>query len=83
MNDEESESESDYCEDLVEIYQILGGEQDAHFYKELHLMDKPEKDEEEGEPEKYFCPSTGSHFSIEDICSRLDFLKTKREALDI
>ena len=36
----EQDLESDYCEDLVDIYQQTGTEEDALRYKGIHLMDK-------------------------------------------
>jgi hypothetical protein len=50
------EAESDYCEDLAEIYFHNGSEQDVERYKAIHLMDKgtqyPNVDEN---GEKFHC----------------------------
>lgn len=40
FEEEEHEVESDYCEDLVEVYQHTGNDDDVLRYKGIHLMDK-------------------------------------------
>jgi hypothetical protein len=50
------EVESDYCEDLAEVYIHNGCNEDVVRYKAIHLMDKGPNynlDEEEGEGEKF------------------------------
>ena len=66
------EAESDYCEDLADIYFHNGSEQDVERYKAIHLMDKgtqyPNVDEN---GEKFHCPDTGAHFEFLEMCQRL------------
>ena len=37
---EDQDLESDYCEDLVEVYHHNGSDSDVLRYKGIHLMDK-------------------------------------------
>lgn len=68
------EVESDYCEDLAEVYIHNGCNEDVVRYKAIHLMDKGPNynlEEEDGEGEKFQCPETGSHFAFLEMCRRL------------
>ena len=38
--EEEQEVESDYCDDLAEVYHHTGNDDDVIRYKGIHLMDK-------------------------------------------
>lgn len=85
---DDQEVESDYCDDLVDIYSYNGDEGDILRYKGIHLMDKgysqqnlaPE--EEEAQAEKYQCPETGSHFEHLDMCKRVKKLQSRRTIID-
>jgi hypothetical protein len=66
------DADSDYCEDLVEIYGINGNEDDIIRYKGIHLMDKGGSDpDNDPAMDKYQCPETGSHFEFLDMCRRM------------
>ena len=52
FEDDDQEVESDYCDDLYEIYELNGAKEDAVLYKTLHLMDKKYEAQNEF-PEKY------------------------------
>ena len=66
------EAESDYCEDLAEIYIQNGTNEDVVRYKAIHLMDKGANynlADENGE--KFQCQDTGAHFEFLEMCRRL------------
>lgn len=68
------EAESDYCEDLAEIYIQNGDHEDVGLYKAIHLMDKGpgyNQPDEGADGTKYQCPQTGSHFEFLDMIRRL------------
>jgi hypothetical protein len=75
--------ESDYCDDLAEIYQHNGTENDVIRYKGIHLMDKGTTHNGNDEVEdKYQCPDTGSHFEFLEMCHRLKKLQKRRNVVD-
>ena len=78
------EAESDYCEDLAEIYIENGDQDDVHMYKAIHLMDKGPgyNPPDDGDGTKYQCPQTGSHFEFLDMIRRLKRLQSLRGAID-
>lgn len=77
------EAESDYGEDLAEIYREDGEETDAVYYQAIHLMDKgPNYNLDEEGGEKFQDPGTGAHFEYLDMCRRLKRLQTKRNPID-
>lgn len=49
------EAESDYCEDLAEIYIINGTQEDVDCYRHIHLLDKGPgyNQPDEGQGEKF------------------------------
>lgn len=50
------EAESDYCEDLAEIYIHNGNNEDVVRYKAIHLMDKGQPyNQVDGNGEKFQC----------------------------
>lgn len=75
------EAESDYCEDLAEIYIVNGSQDDVDRYKSIHLMDKgPGYDNQEGE--KFQCEETGAHFEFLEMVRRLKRLQRCRTDID-
>ena len=77
------EAESDYCEDLAEIYIQNGTNEDVVRYKAIHLMDKGANYnmvDENGE--KFQCQDTGAHFEFLEMCRRLKRLQTLRVNVD-
>jgi hypothetical protein len=66
MNDEDDGIDSDYGDNLIEVYEHAGNEEDIVNYKGIHLMDKGNNNA--GEDEKYQCPETGAHFEFLDMC---------------
>ena len=77
------EAESDYCEDLAEIYDYNGSRDDVIRYKAIHLMDKGANYnnlDENGE--KFQCNETGAHFEFLEMCRRLKRLQTLRGGID-
>lgn len=66
------EAESDYCEDLAEIYIQNGSNEDVVRYKAIHLMDKgPNYNLVDENGEKFQCQETGAHFEFLEMVSRL------------
>lgn len=50
----QQDAESDYCEDLIEVYHYNGNEDDVIRYKGIHLMDKGSTDQnDEPQMDKY------------------------------
>eukprot|EP00347_Sterkiella_histriomuscorum_P003932 403362383 len=80
--------DSDYCEDLIEVYHHNGDDDDVNRYKGIHLMVKEEEFDvngqliNESQLDKYQCPETGSHFEFLDMCQRLKRLKKRRDVID-
>ena len=62
--------DSDYGDNLIDVYQNGGNEDDINNYKGIHLMDKDYGNPSD-EPEKYQCPETGAHFEFLDMCHRI------------
>lgn len=63
-------ADSDYGDNLIDVYQNGGNEDDINNYKGIHLMDKDYGNPGD-EPEKYQCPETGAHFEFLDMCHRI------------
>lgn len=77
------EAESDYCEDLAEIYIQNGTSEDVVRYKAIHLMDKGANyNMDDGTAEKFQCPQTGAHFEFLEMCRRLKRMQTLRGGID-
>ena len=80
--------DSDYCEDLAEIYLENGDEDDVIRYKGIHLMIKYDENdqraynEHESQTDKYHCPQTGAHFEFLEMCRRLKKMQKKRAIID-
>lgn len=72
-NEDDEDIESDYCDDLAEIYMLNGVEDDVIRYKMIHLLDKGNQDGSNSadEVDKFQCPDTGAHFEYLDMCRRL------------
>ena len=75
------EGESDYEDDLLEVYKNGGDEDDITNYKGIHLMQK-DYDQQQAEEEKYQCPETGSHFDFMDMCQRIKKMQSRRAVID-
>jgi hypothetical protein len=75
------EGESDYEDELLEVYINGGDEADITNYKGIHLMQK-DYDQQQAEEEKYQCPETGSHFDFLDMCQRLKGMQSRRAVID-
>lgn len=75
-NGQIKDDDSDYCSDLVEIYEMITSEQDVQRFKAIHLMDKGYTEDYENDPsgEKFQCPETGAHFDYLDMINRLKYL---------
>lgn len=80
MNDDDDGVDSDYGDNLIEVYEHAGNEEDINNYKGIHLMDKGNSNP--NEDEKYQCPDTGSHFEFLDMCQRLKNLQKRRTLID-
>ena len=65
------EAESDYCEDLAEVYIHNGSQEDVNRYKAIHLLDKGANYNVEDGGEKFQCGETGAHFEFLEMCRRL------------
>jgi hypothetical protein len=76
------EAESDYCEDLAEIYIVNGQQEDVDRYKAIHLLDKGDNYNQDDGGEKFQCPDTGAHFEFLEMCRRLKRLQTLRVNID-
>ena len=79
------EAESDYCEDLAEIYILNGDQEDVDRYRSIHLMDKGpgyNQDENGGTGEKFQCEETGAHFEFLEMVRRLKRLQRCRGDID-
>lgn len=79
------DEQSDYCEDLVELYQNSQDDVDLLKYQGIHLMNRQcneEEEDREGEEERYSCPETGAHFEFLEMCGRLKRLQKKRAIVD-
>lgn len=76
------EAESDYCEDLAEIYIQNGSNDDVVRYKAIHLMDKGANYNNDENGEKFQCSETGAHFEFLDMIRRLKRLQTLRTGID-
>lgn len=77
------EAESDYCEDLAEVYIHNGEQEDVTRYKAIHLMDKgPGYNQDDGSGEKFQCGDTGAHFEFLEMVRRLKRLQTLRGGID-
>ena len=84
---DDQEIESDYCDDLAEIYAFIGIEEDVIRYKGIHLMDigghtNRSRDEDDEQNDKFQCPDTGAHFEYLDMCRRVKKLSTRRVVID-
>jgi hypothetical protein len=78
------ETESDYCDDLAEIYILDGSEEDVDCYRHIHLLDKgPGYNQgDEGQGEKFQCQETGAHFEFLEMVRRLKRMQRCRGEID-
>lgn len=76
------EGESDYEDDLLDVYRNGGNEEDIANYQGIHMMQKDPDQLQMGEEEKYQCPETGAHFEFLDMCHRLKKMQKRRAMID-
>lgn len=76
------EAESDYCEDLAEVYIHNGEQEDVVRYKAIHLLDKGPGYNQDEQGEKFQCRETGAHFEFLEMIRRLKRLQTLRGGID-